>query len=72
MLPILNDEFTDIFRLLHPHEKIYSFWENSEEHGKDYFLISNRLVPKITNINIDTNIFGSDHASILLFVTFDD
>ena len=63
----------DSFRFLYPNEIKFSYWSNlgrSRINNKgwriDYFLISNKLKNKLIESNILENIYGSDHAPILL------
>jgi len=64
---------TDTFRHLYPDEVKYSFWtyfHNARAKNKgwriDYFLVSEKLIPKLKDSNILTDIMGSDHAPIIL------
>jgi exodeoxyribonuclease-3 len=65
----------DSFRVLHPDEIKYSYWSyrfNSREKGTgwriDYFLLSNKLIKKILKSDILSEIYGSDHAPIILII----
>ena len=76
MTLLLSKGFTDSFRQLHPEEvERYSWWSymanaRSKNVGWriDYFLVSDRLMPKVTLAEIDADIWGSDHCPILLEV----
>ncbi|HNW87105.1 MAG TPA: exodeoxyribonuclease III [Candidatus Limiplasma sp.] len=71
---LLGRGFTDSFRLLHPDARDrYTWWSymaNSRAKNVgwriDYFLVSNRLAPKILRAEIDDGVMGSDHCPILL------
>lgn len=72
MTTLLQSGFTDTFRHLHPtDEGIYSWWsyrfrarEKNTGWRIDYFLISDRLVPKLESASIHTQILGSDHCPV--------
>ena len=77
MTSLLGNKLIDIFRFLYPTKRTYTFWQNADAQRRafngwrlDYFLTSKRLAHKILDIKIDTNIFGSDHAPVLLFGIF--
>lgn len=70
---LLAAGFTDSFRFLHPDQITYSWWSyrfKSREKNAgwriDYFVVSNRLQPKIKVADIHTEIFGSDHCPVEL------
>lgn len=71
---LLAQGFTDSFRSLHPDARDrYTWWSymaNSRSKNVgwriDYFLVSNRLAPKILRAEIDDGVLGSDHCPILL------
>ena len=71
---LLARGFVDSFRLLHPDARDrYTWWSymaNSRSKNVgwriDYFLVSNRLSPKILRAEIDDGVMGSDHCPILL------
>lgn len=74
---LLNNGFIDTFRYLHPDTKnAYTFWTymmNARAKNVgwrlDYFVISQRLAPKLCESVIRSNIFGSDHCPITLFMS---
>ena len=74
MTGLLAKGFVDSFRHLHPDETgRYTWWSyfaNSREKNTgwriDYFLVSDRLAPRITNAEIEADVWGSDHCPILL------
>lgn len=66
-------DMIDTFRLLNPELIKYSYWSyrfNSRQKNAgwriDYFLISSKLKKKVIKSDILTNIYGSDHAPIIL------
>ena len=70
---LLDNGFTDTFRVLHPEEVTYSWWsyrfkarEKNAGWRIDYFLISDRLRPQLSGASIHTEIFGSDHCPVEL------
>lgn len=70
---LLQNGFTDSFRLLHPDEVKYSWWsyrfkarEKNAGWRIDYFLVSNRLRDKVTAAEIHNEIMGSDHCPVSL------
>ena len=71
---LLSRGFADSFRQLHPDEKDrYSWWsymanarQNNVGWRIDYFLVSNRLLPNVSNADIDDSIMGSDHCPVVL------
>lgn len=63
----------DTFRLLHPEQVKYSWWDQktlARERGVgwrlDYFFVTPELKNKIKAADIDDTVLGSDHAPILL------
>lgn len=74
MTTLLGAGFADTFRHLHPtQEGIYSWWsyrfharEKNVGWRIDYFLASQRLLPKVSQANILTEIMGSDHCPVEL------
>ena len=74
MTALLEAGFADTFRHLHPtQEGIYSWWsyrfharEMNTGGRIDYFLTSNRLLPRVREANILTDIMGSDHCPVEL------
>ena len=70
---LLSAGFTDTFRHLYPEQVTYSWWsyrfrarEKNAGWRIDYFLISNRLAPQLTDAVIHTDIMGSDHCPVEL------
>ena len=77
MTRLLQSGFTDTFRALHPDlAGAYSWWsyrfharEKNAGWRIDYFIISDRLVPKIKDASIHADILGSDHCPVELELT---
>ena len=73
---LLAAGFTDSFRKLYPDLKgAYSWWSyrgnaraNNTGWRIDYFLVSSRLAPYITETPIYSDIFGSDHCPVGLIL----
>ena len=69
---LLDAGFVDTFRHFYPdREGIYSWWsyrfkarEKNAGWRVDYFLVSERLKPQLTEAEIHTEIFGSDHCPV--------
>ncbi|MHC1746514.1 MAG: exodeoxyribonuclease III [Negativicutes bacterium] len=74
MTVLLQSGFTDTFRYLYPDKKdAYTWWsymmkarEKNIGWRIDYFLVSDRLRPKIKDSVIHSEILGSDHCPISL------
>ncbi len=74
MTALLEAGFADTFRHLHPtQEGIYSWWsyrfharEKNTGWRIDYFLTSTRLLPRVREANLLTDIMGSDHCPVEL------
>ncbi len=74
MTDLLGRGFVDSFRRLHPDARDrYTWWSymmNSRAKNVgwriDYFLVSERLAPKIVSAEIDDQVQGSDHCPVLL------
>ena len=75
---LLDAGFTDTFRFFNPkQEGIYSWWsyrfrarEKNAGWRIDYFLTSNRLQPQLTDAQIHTEVFGSDHCPVEVDIDF--
>lgn len=70
---LLDSGFKDTFRSLHPDDITYSWWsyrfharEKNTGWRIDYFVVSERLMDKVTAANIHTDIYGSDHCPVSL------
>ena len=74
MTALLDAGFCDTFRCLHPDDRdIYSWWsyrfrarEKNVGWRIDYFLVSERLMPRVRQAEILTDITGSDHCPVSL------
>lgn len=72
MTQLLKAGFTDTFRALYPERtESYTWWsylrkarDNNAGWRIDYFLVSDRLAPKIKEATIHNEIFGSDHCPV--------
>jgi exodeoxyribonuclease-3 len=72
MTELLEIGLRDTFRTQYPnHKDAYTWWSfrgnartNNSGWRIDYFLISQRLIPRMTNAIIYPEIFGSDHCPI--------
>ncbi len=71
---LLEAGFTDTFRLLHPDATgAYSWWsyrfharEKNAGWRIDYFLVSDRLAPRVRRADVLAQVQGSDHCPVLL------
>ena len=70
---LLEAGFADTFRRLYPEEVKYSWWsyrfqarEKNVGWRIDYFVTSERLMEKVMNSEIHTDVFGSDHCPVSL------
>ena len=74
MTVLLSSGFADTFRRLYPDARDrYSWWsyrfharENNAGWRIDYFLVSERLMGKVRNSLILSNVYGSDHCPVAL------
>ncbi len=73
MTNMLNAGFVDVFRNKYPEEIAYTYWSyrfNARAKNVgwriDYFLVSNALMDKVNNIQILSDIYGSDHCPVHL------
>ena len=73
MTLLLSSGFIDTFRYLYNDKILYSWWsyrfharENNAGWRIDYYLVSDRIKDKVKESTILTDIYGSDHAPILL------
>ena len=73
---LLDSGFIDTFRHLYPDTVTYSWWSYRFQARQknagwriDYFLISNRLIEKLDDAKIHTDILGSDHCPVELEIT---
>ena len=74
MTVVLSSGFTDTWRSLNPDtEGVYSWWsyrfnarKNNAGWRIDYFIVSDRLMDKVVDAKIHTDIMGSDHCPVEL------
>jgi exodeoxyribonuclease-3 len=74
MTQLLSSGFADTFRRLHPDlAGAYSWWsyrfnarKNNAGWRIDYFIVSERLMPRVSSADIWSEIFGSDHCPVVL------
>ncbi len=74
MTELLESGFVDSFRRLYPDRgDIYSWWsympkvrERNVGWRIDYFLLSERLAPRLVDAGIECDIMGSDHCPVTL------
>jgi len=74
MTELLSSGFIDAFRYLYPDRKdAYTWWsymfkarEKNIGWRIDYFIVSERLKDKIRDVEIHSDVMGSDHCPILL------
>ena len=76
MTALLASGFADTFRTLHPEEVTYSWWsyrfharEKNVGWRIDYFIVSRRLLPRVTDAAIRTEVYGSDHCPVVLEIS---
>ena len=68
---LLASGFSDTFRSLYPEKVEYSWWSYMFQSRQknvgwriDYFVVSNRILDKIKEAKIHTEIMGSDHCPV--------
>ena len=68
---LLNSGFSDTFRSLYPDKVEYSWWSYMFQARQknvgwriDYFVVSNRIIDKVKEAKIHTEIMGSDHCPV--------
>lgn len=74
MTELLGAGFADTFRRLNPDlAGVYSWWSyrfnaraNNAGWRIDYFIVSERLMERVKNAEIHTDIMGSDHCPVML------
>ena len=72
MTALLGAGFADTFRRLYPERRdAYSWWSfrasaraNNVGWRIDYFIVSERLMPKVREATIHPEVFGSDHCPV--------
>ncbi len=72
---LLDAGFSDTYRSIYPDKVEYSWWSyrfNSREKNTgwriDYFVVSNRFMPRVKDSIIRTDIYGSDHCPVSIIV----
>lgn len=75
MTRFLSEGFVDTFRTLHPDDSTYSWWsyrfkarEKNAGWRIDYFIVSERLMNRVTAASIHNEVFGSDHCPVELVI----
>ncbi len=70
---LLSIGLVDTFRRLYPTEVKYSYWsyrfharEKNAGWRLDYFLVNDKIMPKVKDSLILTDCFGSDHCPVML------
>lgn len=70
---LIDNGFSDVFRVLFPDEIKYTWWsyrfnarKNNAGWRIDYFIVSNRLVNKVKSYEIHDQIEGSDHCPVII------
>lgn len=73
MTELLENGFFDSFRYLYPEKIEYSWWSYRFQARQknigwrlDYFILSNDFKEKLVDVVIKNEIFGSDHAPVVL------
>ena len=73
MTDLLSAGFSDTYRTLYPEKVEYSWWsyrfkarEKNAGWRIDYFIVSNRLMDRVADAKIHTEVFGSDHCPVEL------
>ncbi len=72
---LLNAGFIDTFRHLYPDKIAYTYWSyrfNARARNAgwriDYFLVSERIIDKVKDVIIHSDIMGSDHCPLSLII----
>ena len=74
MTKLLDSDFVDSFRYMHPDAVgRYSWWsyrfnarKNNAGWRIDYFIVSDRIKDRITRADILSDVYGSDHCPVVL------
>lgn len=77
MTDFLQDGYVDSFRFLYPDVRdVYTFWSYmGKARAKnvgwrlDYFIVSERLKQKVCDSTVASDVYGSDHCPINLFIS---
>jgi exodeoxyribonuclease-3 len=69
----LQHGFVDVYRLLYPERVQYTWWtyrlaarERNIGWRIDYYLVSEKLAPRVKDVIIHDDVFGSDHCPVAL------
>jgi exodeoxyribonuclease-3 len=69
----LDAGFTDTYRTLYPDTVKYTWWsyrfnarKNNSGWRIDYFVVSDRLMQNIEDVELLNDIYGSDHCPVLM------
>ncbi len=69
----LANGFTDVYRKLYPDRVEYTWWtfitrarERNVGWRLDYYLVSDDFVPRVKDVKIQTDVYGSDHCPVSL------
>jgi len=72
----LDHGFVDVYRHLYPDKVQYTWWTyrlNARQRGigwrLDYFLVSEKLVPRVKDVIIHEQVMGSDHCPVELVLS---
>ena len=75
MTLLLQSGFTDSFRALYPEKEQYSWWsymfkarEKNAGWRIDYWLVSDRMMDRVADSRILTDVMGSDHCPVELIL----
>lgn len=73
---LLASGFKDTYRTLYPDKVEYSWWsfrmrarERNVGWRIDYFVVSDRLMPKVKDVIIRGDVMGSDHCPVVMYLT---
>lgn len=73
---LLDAGFVDTFRAIHPDQQTFSWWSyrfsaRAKNIGWriDYFVVSERIMPRVTTADIHTDILGSDHCPVSIEIS---
>lgn len=80
MTSLLSSGFKDTFRALYPNRTdAYTWWSYMNKVRErnigwriDYFIVSERLMERVINADIHSDIYGSDHCPIVLEIKIID
>lgn len=74
----LMPAFVDLFRMLYPEKRQYSWWAyygrdrgSNEGWRIDYWLASPSIANKVEDVEIMEDVYGSDHCPVLLDIDLD-